>query len=253
MILDLQKASMWKRISAALFDLILLGIAAVFFAWLLAGAFGIDEHYAVLDERYAHYESLYGVSRALSQDDLDRMTEGEIANVNAASEAIASDPEAVHAYNMVIQLIITITSLSIFLAFLLLEFFVPVLLHNGQTLGKKIFGVAVMRTEGVRVNGVCMFIRAILGRYVVETMLPLIILVMIFSGSMGIVGLIIIVALLSSEAVLMVVTRERCLIHDKMADTVCVDLASQMIFPTHEALLAYKTRVHAEEAARQEY
>ena len=253
MILDLQKASMWKRISAALFDLILLGIAAVFFAWLLAGALGIDQHYEVLDERYTHYESLYGVSRSLTHDQLSKMTEAEIAQVQAASDAIASDPAAVHAYNMVIQLIITISSLSIFLAFLMLEFFIPVLLHNGQTLGKKIFGVALMRTEGVSVNPVCMFIRAILGRYVAETMIPLIIIVMIFMGTMGIMGTLVVLALLIGEIVLMITTRENALIHDKMADTVCVDLASQMIFPTRESLLEYKTRKHAEEAARAEY
>ena len=42
MIYDLQKASMWKRISAAMFDGILLGIAAVLFAWLLSLALGFD-------------------------------------------------------------------------------------------------------------------------------------------------------------------------------------------------------------------
>ena len=42
MIYDLQRASLWKRISAFLFDAILLGIAAVLFAWCLSAALGYD-------------------------------------------------------------------------------------------------------------------------------------------------------------------------------------------------------------------
>ena len=46
---------------------------------------------------------------------------------------------------------------AVFLAFLL-----PLKLGTGQTLGQKIFGVGLMNTDGVKVNGVTLFIRAIL-------------------------------------------------------------------------------------------
>ena len=41
-------------------------------------------------------------------------------------------------------------------------------------------------------------------------------------------------------------------IHDKLAGTVTVDLASQMIFDSPEALLEYKKRLHAESTERKE-
>ena len=47
--MELQKASMWKRISAWLFDNILLAIFALLFAFLLSGILGYDTHSAALD------------------------------------------------------------------------------------------------------------------------------------------------------------------------------------------------------------
>ena len=40
--LSIQRAGMWKRISAAMFDGILLGIAVVLFALILSWALGYD-------------------------------------------------------------------------------------------------------------------------------------------------------------------------------------------------------------------
>ena len=40
---------------------------------------------------------------------------------------------------------------------------------------------------------------------------------------------------------------------DKLANTVTVDLASQMIFNTEEDLIAYKQKIAAEKAAKQSY
>jgi len=42
MIYDLQRANMWKRISAYLLDAILLGMVVVGFAFLLSGVLGYD-------------------------------------------------------------------------------------------------------------------------------------------------------------------------------------------------------------------
>ena len=49
---ELQKASMWKRISAFLFDAILLGIVAVLFAWGLSALTGYDGYSRTVTESY---------------------------------------------------------------------------------------------------------------------------------------------------------------------------------------------------------
>ena len=74
MMYDLQKASMWKRISAFLFDAILLGIAAVLFAWCLSTALGYDRYNEALDAAYARYGEMYGVNLNLSLTEYDALS-----------------------------------------------------------------------------------------------------------------------------------------------------------------------------------
>lgn len=253
MIYDLQRASMLKRISAWLLDAILLCIIATLMAFLLSTALNYDSYDARLEARYAHFEAEYGVTRNLTQAQVDAMSPEERANLEAASKAIAEDEEALYAWNMMLQLMILITSFSILLAYVVLEFTVPMVLGNGQTIGKKVFGIGVMRQDGVKVNGVCMFARTVLGKYAIETMIPVMMLLMLFMGTIGILGWLIVGAILIAEIALLAATKERCMIHDKLANTVTVDIASQMIFNTPEDLMAYKQKVAAEKAANQPY
>ena len=52
---ELQKASMWKRISAFLFDFIMLGIVAVLIGWGLSALTGYDNYSRTVTESYARY------------------------------------------------------------------------------------------------------------------------------------------------------------------------------------------------------
>ena len=253
MIYDLQRASMLKRISAWLLDVILLCITATLMGLILSAVLNYDHYSQQLDDRYAYYEAEYGVSRDLTQEQVDTMTPDQLAALEAASQAIASDEEAIFAYRMLLQLIILIVSFGILLAYILLECIIPQLLQNGQTIGKKIFSIGVMRQDGVKVNSVCMFIRTVLGKYAIETMIPVMMMTLLFFGTVGLIGWAIIVAIAIAEIALLLTTKERCMIHDKLANTVTVDLPSQMIFNTPEDLLAYKQKVAAEKAANQVY
>lgn len=253
MIYDLQKASMWKRISAFLFDSIMLGIVAVLCAWLLSVVTGFDGHYDTLTERYAHYEEAYGVSFSQTLAEYEQMTAEELKTLDEAYAALSQDDTAVYSYNMVMQLTLLITTIGIFLGFLVMEFAVPMCFKNGQTLGKKVFGIGVMRTDGVKINGVCLFIRSILGKYTIETMVPVLIVLMIVSGSIGIVGPIVIGLILLLNVITMIATRTNSPIHDLLASTVTVDIGSQMIFDTRADLIAYKGKVHAEKVRNSTY
>lgn len=246
MIFDLQKASMWKRISAFLFDIILLVIAVVGFAFLVSCIVGFDKHNTALDEAYAKYEAEYGVVFDISQEEYMQKSEAELQAWNDAYNALVKDEKAMYSYNMVINLTLVISTLAILFAYMLLEFAVPIKLGNGQTLGKKIFGVAVMRTDGVKVTPPLLFIRTILGKFTIETMIPVLICIMIFFNMIGIVGMFILGLILLLQIILLISTHTNSCIHDVLAKTVAVDMASQMIFESEEDMIAYKNKVHAE-------
>ena len=244
---------MWKRISAFLFDGILLGIAAVLFAWLLAVLLGFDHHYTVLNDAYVAYGEEYGVNFQMSLGEYESLTEEQLQTLDDAYSALSQNEEAMYSYNMLIQLTLLITSLGIFLGFLALEFIVPALLGNGQTLGKKIFSLGVMHVEGVKLSNVALFVRSILGKYAVETMIPVLIIIMIYFGSIGLTGTIVLGLIALTQLILIIATHTNSLIHDTLASTVVVDIASQMIFDTREDLIAYKQKLHAEKVAQESY
>ena len=251
--LDLQKANMWKRISAALFDFITLGILAVGLAFLLSGLLGYDNFNNQVSAAYAEYEQQYGVSFELTQEEYQELTPEQLQRYEEAYGALIADEQAMYAYNMVIHMTLAITAISILLGYLLTEFTVPLLLGNGQTLGKKIFGICLMRTDGIQIQPALLFIRTILGKYTVETMIPVFLVMMIFFGTLGLLGTAMLAILLITQIALMCVTSTNSLIHDLLAKTVVVDMESQMIFRSSADLIAYQKRVAAEQAAKSKY
>ena len=253
MIYDLQKAGLWKRIAAWMFDGILTGILAVGFGVLLSMLLGYDAHSQALDDAYARYETEYGVVFDISAEEYERMTQAEIDHYNVAYDALIHDQDAMYAYNMVINLTMVITSIGILLAVLLWEFFIPLWIGNGQTLGKKIFSLCLVRIDGVKLNTMQLFTRSILGKYTIETMLPVVIVMMIFWGIVGLSGTLCLLVLAAAQILSLIISTNNCAIHDHLAGTAVVDITSQMIFRSTEELIEYKKRIAADQAARQSY
>lgn len=253
MVVDLQKAGIWKRMAAWLFDGILLCVLAVGCGMLLGEILNYDTHAQTLDAVYAKYETQYGIEFEMTPEAYQTMTEQERQNYDRAYAALISDETAVLAYNKVINQSLLIVTFGILAGILVLEFAVPLWLGNGQTVGKKIFSLGLIRTDSVRVNSMQLFARAVLGKFAVETMIPVYILIMVFFGNMGIIGTMVLLGMGLIQLILLAVTRTNSPIHDLLAGTVVVDIASQTVFRDTEELIAYTKRIHAERAARQQY
>ena len=251
MTLDLQKANMWKRISAFLFDFILMGVLAVGIGFLLSSALGYDGYMDTLTDAYSRYESQYGIKFEMTQDEYMNMTDEEQENYSLACDALTADDDAAAAYNMVVNETLLISSLSLLIAFLVWEFAIPLWLKNGQTPGKKIFGIGLMHTSGIEITPVLLFIRTVLGKYTIETMLPLLLIMMISFNIIGRAGTVILGILFISQLILIIVTPTNSPIHDLLAKTVAVDISSQRIFKNGAELVEYKKKLAAEEAERQ--
>ena len=172
-------------------------------------------------------------------------------------EDLSQNEEAMSLYSQVVVLTILNITVSILAGFLILEFIVPLILKNGQTIGKKIFGVALMRVDGVKVSPVQMFIRTILGKYTIETMIPVLVVVCAFlnllSSDTVLFAFLILVVILVVNVVVYIKSDKSSLLHDEMAMTIAVDLQSQMIFNTEEELIAYKEEQAAQAVGKQGY
>lgn len=251
--MEIQKANSWKRIAAWMLDLMLLCILAVGSIALFSSVLDYESHSRTLNDAYTRYETQYGVSFSIDQQVYDAMTDAQRENYKAAYDALVADDAAMDAYNMVINLSLLSATFGILLAIVILELILPLILKNGQTVGKKCFALGVVRVDGVKVTPLQMFVRTILGKYTVETMLPVYLFLMAFWGTAGAWVIWAILGLLAVQLICVAVTKKRSAIHDLMAGTVVVDIASQKVFDSTEDLLAYVKRIHAEEAQRQDY
>lgn len=265
MIYDLQKASMWKRISAFLCDIILFCIVAVGVSLLLSTVLGIDAQQNKMIDICAQHAKDYNLSEFMTKEELDgaisvtmteerynTLTDAQKEIFDTASKALFENEDYLFAYGMVNQLILLVLTFSILISYLILEFAVPLLFKNGQTLGKKIFGVGVMRMDGVKISPVILLVRTALGKYAVETMIPVFCLLSLLLGTASGVTTILLLLLVVAEIALLIFTQANTPLHDMLAGTVTVDFASQMIFDSPEELLEYKKKLHAESVAEKE-
>lgn len=251
--IDLQKPGLWKRIAAGILDLILLCMLAVGGVYLIAALLDYDGYNETLQAAYDQYESRYGITFDIDQQTYEAMTEQQRQNYDAAYAELIADEAAVGAYNMLLSLSLIMTTGGILLAVLILEFMVPLLFGNGQTLGKKAFSLGLIRNDGVKVNTMQLFVRALLGKFTVEIMIPVYLVLMMFWGIMDMTGTVILCILGLAQIIIYAVTRTNAQIHDLLAGTAVVDIASQKIFASSQELIEYTKRLHAERAAKQDY
>ena len=101
---ELQKASMWKRISAFLFDFIMLGIVAVLIAWGLSAVTGYDSYSRTVTESYAKYSEEYGIDLRLTQSEYETLSADEKQRVEAGFAALNADTTALRANQMMLHL-----------------------------------------------------------------------------------------------------------------------------------------------------
>lgn len=258
MIYDVQKASVTKRFAAFLLDIILIACLAVGFMALVAVICKYDTHYKtyttiVTDTQkqvIEEYKTSHGVDLGISKEDYDKLTAQEQEKFNiVAKEAgeelnkrLMQNETYVKESMLVLSFTLMMTTIGIFLSVFVLEFVFPLIFKNGQTIGKKVFSIAVMHTNGVRVRPFSMFVRTILGMYVFEIMVPVLVGIMMFFNILNIIiGTCVLVAILILQIAVFISTRNttKSFLHDLMARTVVVDLSSQMIFDSEEERLEF--------------
>ncbi|MBQ8295316.1 MAG: RDD family protein [Clostridia bacterium] len=252
MALSLQKANVWKRVSAYLVDTVATIFLALGFLIVLLAIFGYDaqsQRYAEGEQAYyTQYAEQYDVDFEISQDEYKSLSpEAKQAYDTALKEAqnaIEQDPELMQTADKLFSRVLVSASFGLLASVVVFHFVLPLFFKNGQTLGKKVFGLAVMRTNHVKLSTPVLFVRSVIGLYVMETMAPVLLCLM---GSVGLIAAALVMIL---QLFVMWKTDTNSSIHDLLADTVVVDLASQRIFETQDEMLAFRLK-QAEENAKE--
>ena len=256
MIYDVQKAGALRRIAAGLFDIIILIVLATGLSWGISALTDADAQYQAVQDVYTAYGEKHNVNVSHTEEDLATLPAEELEQYNknyqAAMDEMNADPEAISTMMRFWSTALSTISLSVLIAHLLLEFLVPLWLKNGQTFGQKAFGIGLMRKDGVMISPFALFVRSILGKATIEVLLPLLLVFMMFMGIAGVL-IYLVLALVVAQVMLLLMHPNRCVLHDLMGCTIAVDISSQMIFRSPEALIAYQKERAAEKAEKASY
>ena len=229
------KAPLSKRASAFVIDGILLLALAAAMAYVLALAFGYSQYSKTYTEGIERHAAEYNVQfdTVVSQADYDALSDEQKISYEAAVEAINNDEEILEALSGMVRLIFIIAALSFFLAFMILEFILPLVFKEGRTLGKKAFGLSVIKKDTSDLSIISLLVRTFVGKYLIETMIPvLLIIITIFNaiGLMsgpGIIGFAIILIIVITNVALVFTSKTGSMIHDFVSDSMVVCEDSQ--------------------------
>ena len=256
MIYDLQKASFWKRAYAFLFDMVIMMVVVVGIASLMSIAMKYELHYSNIENEkeleVQKIEAEYGCELDLSVG-YSEMTDQQKEMYDKLDKAVSENPTIQQAAFLLFNYSLVICLVSTFVAYAILEFAVPMIFKNGQTLGKKLFSIGVIRTNTVKASPFVLFVRMLFGKFTIETVLSLFVLIMMFFGIIGVVGPVVILGLAVLEIIAVLATRTRSAVHDLISDTCVVDMSTQMIFESEQALVEYKKKIHEEQVANSPY
>ena len=233
--------------SALLLDLIVLIILTTGFSVVVSLITNYNHYEEELHKYYEQYEEEYGCKVDISSSEYEALSEEEQQKYKEFFDALNKDENVLYYYNITINLMMLIVSIGVLASVLISEFVVPLIFKNGQTIGKKVFAIGVVKTNGVKISHLQLFVRSILGKYAIELMVPIFLVILIIAGKGSIIIVILLFGLLIFQLILFVFNKYHQPIHDILAYTVVVDMQTQMIFDSEEQLLEYKKNNHLEE------
>ena len=250
---NIQKPGILRRISAGIFDAILLMVLVCGIAWGVSAIMNVDAQINAVNAGIDQYEKEHNIDFSLTEEEMATMPSEEQVRYDKEMELMFQDDSIYFAFIQVLNSFLVTISISVLIGHVLLEFLVPVLLKNGQTFGKKIFGIALMRKDGITVTNFAMFARSILGKCTIEVMIPILIIFLMFLGAAASIGPILLLALVVVQLGLLLFHPQNAMLHDLLACTVAVDMSSQLIFTSTEAMLDYQKQRAAEKAEQADY
>jgi uncharacterized RDD family membrane protein YckC len=138
-------------------------------------------------------------------------------------QAFYDDPEAKEISTRKFIFDFVQVSVGLLLAELVVLMLMPLLLKNGQTLGKKLMRLGLVDNQGLKVKPINVVMRFLIGWFVFETALSLIMTMFV-----GLPLFILISALMA------LLTRNKRALHDIIGSTIVVNLDKMILFETTE-------------------
>ena len=144
-------------------------------------------------------------------------------------------------FNSIQGFLIYAPIISIFVPLLILEFILPMIFKNGQTLGMKLFNIALISKNGIKVKPIQVFVRFLFGKFIINGIVPVLGVMYIFiSDGAGITGAMLLLLYLIANFACYGVGQNKTFVPDALAGCYPIDTQEQIFFDTVEELAAAK-------------
>lgn len=221
----IQKASFFKRVVAFIFDMICVMFLFVAVENLVSHPIvNAAYNYEELDHRYEEKLVEHGIGYFDEKDDnkfkLNEIPEGE---TDYDWTSFRKDEEALYLEGMVSNLNLFKLTLDALLSELIIFCIVPLILKNGQTLGKKLMHLGLISTNEVKVRSWNVFARYAIGIFALETMISF------FFFTFFIIPLPLLLTV-----VFAISSKRGMALHDYIGGTIVIDMNNTVILDTVE-------------------
>lgn len=230
---EINKAPALKRLAAWLIDMIIVIVLASGFTWL--GSMTYSKVSKNLDQKYIEHGIYLPDSTQpsgykaceLKYDDNGVAIETDSCTISW--KAFYADEEAVKLTRMANNCVVANIGVGTLIAVLLVEFMCPLLFKKTQaTPGYWIMHIGIIGKDCIKAKPLPLFARAVIGRWAIEVMVPVLCVLYIMSNiGAGLYGTIALFVFVLVEACFMAFTKNRVAIHDAISNTVPVDADQQ--------------------------
>ena len=117
--IGIQKASIWKRLSAFILDAIIVVILATGVAFATSAITGYDTYSTAYNQKIEEYETKHNIKFDIvsTEEELHKLSPEYQERYYVALGELQGDKDALYNYNMVINLTMVIVSVSILSSF----------------------------------------------------------------------------------------------------------------------------------------
>ena len=171
-------APLKKRIPAALIDALLVLLVTALLVWGLGALANYSAKIDRISEITTQYELSHQVNFSITEEVYQSLPAEERARYDLAIDAMRRDPAMVDAYGDLTGSALWIVALSFFVALLGLEILLPLSFKKRGTLGKQLLGLSLAQADLTPVRTSTLLGRVLIGKYLIETMLPVLVLIM---------------------------------------------------------------------------
>ena len=233
-------AKLIKRLAAYMIDIITIIILFTGVLFVLSEIFNYMELSNQLEQLYIEL----GVKVADSEGKYD-FCDVKNDTCKQALKVLYEHEKFYPIFNSVQNFLIYAPIGSIFVSLLVFELIMPLIFKNGQTIGMKLFNIALLSKNHIRVKPIQIFVRFLFGKFIINGIIPVIGVMYIFvSEGAGMTGAMLLLLFIIANVACYGIGQNKTLIPDALSGCFPIDLQEQIFFDTEDELIAAKAEEH---------